>query len=252
MAWRNVYASFLPSPGGLASRYLVYNAFLMAYRRTPFAIGEFFHCYTRGIDKRITFQDTHDYERFLQALYICNNTDPFDRDSISNYFHDSILKLDRGEQLVSIVAYCLMPNHYHLVLQEITEGGIVRFMQKVGTMYTMYFNAKNDRVGGLFIGPFRSKHIDNDQYLKKVVSYIHLNPAELFEPEWKGGKVRDIKTLETQLRSYRFSSLPDYSGPARSEHRILDWNSIRNINDFIPPIRDLINEAAEYYSGLKW
>jgi len=224
----------------------------MAYRRSPFAVGEFFHCYTRGVDKRITFQDNHDYERFLQALYVCNDTSSFDRDSVSDFFHHSILKLDRGVQIVSVVAYCLMPNHYHLVLRENVEGGIVRFMQKVGTMYTMYFNGKNDRIGGLFVGPFRSKHIDSDSYLRKVISYTHLNPAEIFEPGWKDGKVQDLTTLELQLRSYRFSSLQDYYGIIRPERSIIDMNVVRELNDHIPPLHNVILDAAEYYGGLRW
>lgn len=224
----------------------------MAYRRTPFAVNEFFHCYTRGIDKRITFQDEQDYQRFIQALYVCNSVDTFHRASLLIDSHDLILQLDRATPLVSIVAYCLMPNHYHLILREIVEGGIARFMQKVGTMYTMYFNAKNERIGGLFVSPFRSKHINEDQYLKKVVSYIHLNPAELFESGWKKGEVRNMTTLEEQLRSYRFSSLPDYCDIKRPEQDILDWNIIHDTNDFLPPIKTIIDEAAEYYRGLKW
>ena len=200
----------------------------MAYRRTPLALGETYHCYSRGIDRRITFQDEADYERFLQALYICNDVASFSQKHLSEIDYRTVLNLDRGKPLVSIIAYCLMPNHYHLVLREVTEGGITRFMHKVGTMYTMYFNAKNERIGGLFVKPFRSKHIDDDSYLQRLVPYVHLNPAELFEPGWKDGRVVDRPGLSTKLKNYRYSSLPEYDGSQRLESRILDGPVIGN------------------------
>ena len=84
-----------------------------------------------------------------------------------------------------ILAYCLMPNHFHLLLQDALPagGGISKFMQKVGTAYTMYFNASRERAGNLFVKPFRSKHVSDDRYFKRVAQYIHFNPIELMEPE---------------------------------------------------------------------
>lgn len=224
----------------------------MSYRRVPFVVGEFYHCYTRGIDKRVTFNDIGDHERFLQALYVCNDVREFKRDALSNFFHDAILRLERDVPLVSIVAYCLMPNHYHLILYEISENGISRFMQKLGTLYTMYFNAKNERIGSLFVSPFRSKHIDSDEYLKQVIQYVHLNSAELYEPGWKDGIVRDMPLLKKELATYRFSSFPEYAGVRRPEHSILDWGLVNDVYEKIPRLDAVVGEAAEYYRGLRW
>lgn len=224
----------------------------MAYRRVPFSVEEFYHCYTRGIDGRATFQDQRDYERFLQALYVCNSAREIRRDSLNNFSHNAILQVERDTPLVSIVAYCLMPNHYHLVLQEIVEGGIVRFMQKVGTLYTMYFNAKNERIGSLFVGPFRSKHIHDDGYLKRVIPYVHLNPAELFEQEWKNGVVTNMPLLRKNIAEYRFSSLPDYIGAIRPESSILDWGTIVDIHEQLPALYSVVGDAAAYYRSLRW
>jgi putative transposase len=145
-----------------------------------------------------------------------------------------------------------MQNHYHLILRERTENGIARFMQKVGTMYTMYFNAKNDRVGGLFVRPFRSKHIDTDDYLKRVIQYVHLNPAELFEPGWKDGEIQDLKALRSSLQSYRYSSLPEHLGMHRPESSIIDLGLVHSYHDNLPTIMRMTNDAAAYYRDLRW
>lgn len=225
----------------------------MGYRRTTFAPGEAYHCYTRGIDKRITFADDTDRERFLQALYVCNDTHGFHRGSLTNTTHEGILNSKKGEPLVAILAYCLMPNHYHLILHEIVEGGITRFMQKVGTLYTMYFNARNERIGSLFVKPFRSKHIDDDSYLRKVVQYVHLNPAELFEPGWKEGIVRNLPLLQNKLEMYRFSSLPDYLNPnARLESNIIDHTLARNLMGDTHSLSSVLDDTQRYYADLKW
>jgi len=95
-------------------------------------------------------------------------------------------KINRGEQLVNIVTYCLMSNHFHLLIYEKTEGGISKFMQKVTTAYTMYFNKSKQRTGALFQGKFKAKHASiNDNYLKYLVAYIHLNPIKLIDAQWK-------------------------------------------------------------------
>lgn len=142
-----------------------------------------------------------------------------------------------------------MPNHFHILLQEVQEGGVSKFMHKVGTSFTMYFNIKRKRVGNVFIKPFRSKHIANDHYLKQVVRYIHLNPAELVEPEWKQGVVQDMRLLKKYIQNYRYSSLPDYQEERRPERVILDDNAVKFLGH-PPPTAKLIEEAANYYRNL--
>lgn len=222
----------------------------MAYRREEFAHDEWYHCYTRSIDKRPVFETERDYERFLQALYLCNGTNTIRRSGMYKPTHDRFFSLKRGRPLVAIAAYCLMPNHFHLLVHEITEGGISAFMQKLGTSFSMYFNVKRQHVGNVFVKPFRSKHIDDDPYLQRVVQYIHLNPAELFEREWKTGYVRDMRSLEKKLGTYRYSSLSDYEGTKRVENAILDKKSMAMFSDR-PPLLDTLTEAAEYYADLR-
>src|SRR3954464_6221238 len=114
----------------------------MTRRRVAFGVGEWYHCYNRGIEKRITFDDERDYRRFLELLYLANDELPLRRDEIGLRKFEEILTLPRGKKLVSIGAFCLMPNHFHLVLKETSEGGITAFMRKLGTAYTLYFNSK--------------------------------------------------------------------------------------------------------------
>lgn len=223
----------------------------MGYRKTPFALGEWYHCYTRGIDKRSTFQTERDFERFIEALYLSNNTESVERGRFQHKTHAEILELDRSKPLVAIGAYCLMPNHFHLCLKELRDGGISKFMQRVGTSYGKYFNIKNDRIGNLFVKPFRAKHIASDEYLTKVIQYIHLNPVELYEPQWKEGIVRDMHALLENIRYYSHSSLLDYEGNIRPESALISWSEV---NDFLlekmPPLASLLDEARAYYEEL--
>ena len=219
----------------------------MGYRRTPFAPNEWYHCFSRGIDGRIIFTDSTDFRRFMELLYLVNDTQAVDRALIKTLRYEDILQLSRKEQLVAIGAYCLMDNHPHLLLQEKMEGGISKFMHKLGTAYTMYFNIKNKRIGNLLVRPFRSKHIPDDRYLRRVAQYIHLNPAKLFDSGWKSGGVEDLKKLEQKLQGYEYSSLLDYWGTVRPEATILDKEAFSLIKNNLPPLKEVIADTHAYY-----
>ena len=220
----------------------------MALRRTPFAIDEWYHCYNRGVEKRRVFETKRDHERFMQLLYLCNSKTILQRSNILKKSNNEIYALKRGRPLVAIGSYTLMPNHFHVALKEIFEGGITAFMHKLSTAYTMYFNIKNKRVGGLFVKPFRSKHVGEDRYLKYLVQYIHLNPAELFEKDWKHGNVVHPQQLMHQLTNYPYSSFLEYhSRGSRPERAILDKESFELLADGAPSAEEMIREAAEYY-----
>jgi len=178
--------------------------------RSSFSIGEWYHCFNRGVEKRIVFEDERDSNRFLMTLYLANGTRPVHLFDNRRPELLKVFKEDRGVPIVAVGAYCLMPNHFHLMLKEITDGGITTFMRKLGVAYTMYFNARNERVGNLFMKPFRSRHIGTDRYFQRALQYIHLNPAELYEPGWKSGRVRHMRKLEKSLLEYPYSSLRSY------------------------------------------
>ena len=193
----------------------------MSPRKTPFVVGEWYHCYSRGIDKRDTFLEEKDYKRFLEVMYLTNQPKRITRADFTELKKNPLWGKP-SSTLVVVGAYCLMPNHFHLLLKEIVSDGISMFMQKLGTAYTMYFNTKYERSGGLFTRPFRSKHVQDDRYLRWIIQYIHLNPTELLKQENDG--VPDFNTEATPLllETYPYSSLRDYRGIIRPERAILD------------------------------
>lgn len=146
-------------------------------RKVIFSEGEFYHVYNRGTDKRDIFVDDRDFERFLQSMSEFNAEEP-----IGSIFENSFRKTQLGslaskskKPLVKIIAYCLNPNHYHLLLEQVTEKGIEKFMQRLGTGYTKYFNNRYQRTGALFQGTFKAVHIETNEYLLHVSAYINLN-----------------------------------------------------------------------------
>lgn len=191
-------------------------------RAINLSVGEFYHLYNRGSDKRTVFLDAKDHERFIALLYLANSTTPV---HISNYQGLTLMELfsiKRGEPLVDIGAYCLMPNHFHLLVREKTENGISTFMQKVMTGYTMYFNKKYERTGALFSGTFKARHVDDDEYLRYLFAYIHLNPVKIIDPTWKENGISDRTKAERHLNDYGYSSYLDYRAGGRREGVILN------------------------------
>ncbi|OGI65886.1 hypothetical protein A3A95_00695 [Candidatus Nomurabacteria bacterium RIFCSPLOWO2_01_FULL_39_18] len=144
----------------------------MSIRKTSFVKGEYYHIYNRGVDKRDIFLDKADLHRFLQSMDEFNVKDP-----IGSLYENSFVKELGGKtsKLVKFIAYCLNPNHYHFILTPLLEKGVEKFMQRLGTGYTMYFNEKNKRSGSLFQGKFKSKHIGSNEYLFQASAYVNLN-----------------------------------------------------------------------------
>jgi putative transposase len=192
----------------------------MSTRTLSFSVGEFYHVYNRGNDSRSIFLDDADRDRFIKLLYVANGAKPF-------VFRDfpigvPYVNFDRGEPIVAIGAYCLMANHFHLLLKEIGEDGISKFIGRVFTSYSSYFNKKYGRTGKLFEGVFKAKHLDTDEYLKYIFSYIHLNPVKIIDPNWKENGVFDRDKAKQYLEGYKYSSYLDYIGGIRIENAILN------------------------------
>lgn len=147
----------------------------MANRKISLAIGEHYHIYNRGVDKRIIFIDKYDIQRFFKSMIEFNVVDP-----IGSLYLNSLLQLrgetpNLGQRLVNIIAYCLNPNHFHLILEQLVDGGISEFMKRLSGGYTGYFNQKHDRSGSLFQGVFKDVHIDSNEYLLHASAYVNLN-----------------------------------------------------------------------------
>lgn len=183
-----------------------------AMRKTPLAIGSYYHIYNRGVDKRIIFTSRREYERFIACLYLLNTHDAVrPADVIENKSLAEILLIERGEPLVAIGAFCLMPNHFHLYLTPLVEGGVSKFMQRLQTAYTMYFNERHKRSGSLLQGTFRAELMTTDEQAHYLYFYIHLNPAKLLDPDWREWGVKDFKKAKEFVCSYPYSSIGEYS-----------------------------------------
>ncbi len=228
------------------------------FRKDPFITGEYYHIYNRGIDKRVIFKLQRDYERFMMLLYITNSNSKkaFRLDDLINKSHktfEEVLIVDKGEPLVSIGAWCLMTNHFHIMVRQEVDGGITKFMRKFGTGYSMFFNIKYQRQGGLFGGPFKSKLIGvDDNYMRQLFAYIHLNSLDIKFSDWDkeplartvlaSGKMKDF------LETYRYSSYQDYIGVDRVEKNILNKKAFPDYFENMKSFKDFVES---YFIELK-
>lgn len=195
-----------------------------AMNRPAIELNTFHHIYNRGTDKRIIFLDDEDRERFILYLNVLNNKES---DNPSKLSEGGLLKnYFVKERLVELSAFCLMPNHFHFLLFESTKGGISKFMQRLGTAYTSYFNEKYERTGVLFQGVFKSKYIYDEAYLQFLIDYIHLNPKDL-----RGSRVAGtLKELLNFLDNYEWSSYKFYRS-SENKHPFLELRSIEEFLD---------------------
>ncbi len=212
-------------------------------RKITFSEDEFYHLYNRGVEKRNIFIEKNDWARFHKLLYLANGTNPVRFSAIKNL---ALNDIDRGKPLVAIGAYVLMPNHFHILVKEIIKNGLSRFMEKLTTGYSMYFNKKYERVGPLFQGRFKGEHVDNDEYLKYLYAYIHLNPVKLIEPNWKEVGIKNKKRALNYIDQYHYSSYEDYCGFKREECAILSKGDFPSYFSEFPDFKMYINDWLNF------
>ncbi len=227
----------------------------MSYRKDPFVDGQYYHVYNRGNSKQNIFLDDADYAHFTACLFVCNSRRNFKfRDDIISPNIDAF-DFDRGETFVSIGAWVLMPNHFHIYLtinpnhshksDMWKKNNISEFMRKLSTAYSKYFNAKYNRTGGLFEGSFKSVMMSEDTQAKYIFSYIHLNPVKIIDHNWRTKGI-DKKIAFDFLNTYKWGSYLDYSSKdKRKEGAILNIEDFpkyfSNIKDFNKEIFDWLN-----------
>ena len=171
-----------------------------------FAPNTHYHIYNRGVEKRTIFEDGQDYRFFLYLLkYYLSPLNQTNRNIPTNIPAYSVLRprpLNNLEKEIDLLAYCLMPNHFHLLIKQKSQKGMSKLMKSIGTTYVMYFNKRYNRVGHLFQGIYKAAIIDTDSYLLHLSRYIHLNPVEL-----------------TRMNpvDYSYSSYKNYLGTKKSD-----------------------------------
>ena len=183
--------------------------------------GEYYHLYNRGVEKRNIFLTREDHNRFRRLLYVANGTERFVFRDIER---KELKDIDRGEPLVAIAAWVLMPNHFHVLIKEIKEGGTAAFMEKLCTGYSSHFNKRHDRVGPLFQGRYKSQHVTSDNHLKYLFAYIHLNPLKLMDPTWRGQRSINTTKAKKFISTYKHSSYLSYVDTSREENILLSKN----------------------------
>jgi len=173
---------------------------IMPARNTirQFAAGNYYHVYNRGVDKKVIFKDDQDYAYFLSLLkkYLTPKQSRRGDHRLYPSYADE----------VELVAFCLMPNHFHLFLYQSSDRGVERLLKSVSVSYSMYFNKRHSRMGTLFQQRYRAAHISSIEHFLYLSYYIHLNPAD--------------------YRRWNWSSLAYYIGDKQAEwvkpHHVLD------------------------------
>lgn len=195
----------------------------MPYRKEQFINGEIYHIVSRGIDENLIFKDINDYYRGIFSIYEFNNTNPVSiwlrrRERRMEKLKESLQGptlhnySDKRDKFVEVLAFCFMPNHVHLLLRQIKEKGITKFMTKFGTGYGSYFNKKYNRKGYVFQNRFKDVRIIDDNQFKIVVPYIFTNPIALVYPGFKEKGIEDPKKAKEFLENYKWSSYQDCIG----------------------------------------
>lgn len=192
----------------------------MGVRNVSFSSGEYYHLYNRGNSKQAIFLDAQDYNYFLKLLFVANSQKSYSRFS---RIADSY-SYERGGALVDIGAYCLMPNHFHVLVKMGEDKSISTFMQRVGTSYSMYFNEKYKRTGGLCEGKYKAAHVADDEYFQYLFAYIHLNPAKLKDSKWKEKMRVAPEQLYDFVENYEYSSYRDYLFPTTKRRQSVILN----------------------------
>jgi len=208
----------------------------MPRKPRQFIEGEFYHIILRRFENEPLFVNIDDYYRGIFSLYEFNDTKPVrirERRAARARFkkiirqiegkgtplkivelNKSLVMVDKRDLLIEILAFCLMPNHIHLLVRMLKKGGISKFMQKLGSGLATYFKSKYGIKlrGHFFQDRFTAVHIKTDEQLRVVFVYIHTNPISIIEPKWKEIGIAEPKKAIKFLENYKWSSYQDYIG----------------------------------------
>ncbi|MBI2021863.1 transposase [Candidatus Daviesbacteria bacterium] len=193
----------------------------MPQRFLPLVTNQFYHIFNRGTEKRTIFESSRDYNRLIKSMSYYQIQGP--KPSFSKFFQPKTLNIDFSKKIVDILVYCFMPNHFHLLIKQVKDGGLSEFMSKVSNSYTKYYNTKYDRVGPLLQGEFKAVLIESDEQLVHVSRYIHLNPL--------------VSNLVKELLDYPWSSYKEYinntTGVCSKDEILSFFRSFKDYQDFI-------------------
>lgn len=190
----------------------------MSYQRPQLVNDEIYHVVSRTVSDTVVFDDEKDFYRGIFSMYEFNNDNSVnmwkrrkERFAEKKRLCPTSPTLQERDKFVEIWVFSFMPNHLHLILKQIKDNGIVKFMKKVNGGYANYFNKKYNRKGHLF-NKFRAVHIKNDNQLKNAFVYVHTNLISLIEPGWKEKGIKNPEKVKKFLEENKRHSYPDYLG----------------------------------------
>lgn len=211
-------------------------------RKVPLVTGETYHIFNRSIADFQIFNNSQEFSRItdLMRYYQIENplrfSDFIELDSVQKEGFNNFLKIisKDKENIVQIIAYCLMPTHIHLVLKQLSENGISDYMRKILDSYTRYFNLSHKRKGPLWESKFKSVLLDNDEQLNHLVRYVHLNPS--------------TAKLVDKPEHWLYSSYNEYLGKQEDNLSLCQFDDVLNIEP--KSYRKFVNDQISYQREL--
>lgn len=209
-------------------------------RKIVFRNNEIYHVFNRGVERRPIFMSRREYTRAQELLKFYRHKEipirfsqvQLQPEEIKTKMLESLFK---SEKLVLILAYCLIPNHFHFLVKQILDNGITKFVANFTNAYTKFFNTKHQRVGPLVQGVFKAEHVETDEQLIHLSRYIHLNP------------VASGVIAEEMLDNYEWSSYPEYISLSRNgiTEKEIVLNMFKTVEEYIKFVRDQISYTKE-------
>lgn len=213
-------------------------------RMTEMFVGGYYHIYNRGVDKRNVFETDADYMRFYASLAVFNDADY--NDAQVRTFNEAVENVRNRvsdiKRLVDILSFCLVPNHFHLLIRQYREDGVAKFMQKIQLGYTKYFNLKNQRSGRLFQGPYQSVFVKYQAQLEHLPCYIHLNGPSISAFDWRDGETDLTHKLLNQMVAYKWSSHNQYLTGEQDLPVVFD----QSVEEIFDSRQDYVNRLLDW------
>ncbi|MBX4181625.1 transposase [Candidatus Parcubacteria bacterium] len=218
-------------------------------RKVRIAPGEYYHVFNRGVNKQMIFHDMRDFSRFLflilyfQSPKVFTNLGRLIEDFVRHRVSHSIDQDVVRGRMVEIVSFCIMPNHFHLIVKEVSDEGIASYMQRILNAYGKYYNTKYEKSGHVFQGPYRAVHVENDDQLRYLSAYIHRNPREISkwfkkEDQYPWSSYSDVvkenrwgKLLVPEILMGEFKNVKDYDTFVKTSTAKLIQEEIQYLKD---------------------
>ncbi len=208
---------------------------------------ELYHVLNRGVDKRTIFDDDAHCARFVRDIYEFNDIRPAPDAYRRKTWDLRNPTLAKRKRLIDLHGWCLMKNHYHLLVSEIEDGGLTKFIRKLNVGYANYYNELHEREGALFQGRTKKVLIEREAHFLHILHYIHLNPLDFLEGAkgWREGGIASERKAMAFLRTYRWSSFPDYSGQ-------VNFPSILNRELFEEAYGGVVSKTQRFIKDISW